>query len=245
LLAKAVVGEFGDRARYADEDFGESALAERFGVKEYPAVFVDDALVARPQDFVAWIPDQPGRYTPWAEPASHRRFQDDLRRAIELRLAGAEVPSHEATASAPDVALTLPDVTVIDLTGASIARADLAGKIVVIEVWASWCPPCLSTLSWLDQVRTRFGDGGGEEVVVLAIAVASPEADVRRLVAEKKLGARVILGDEALAARFGGVSAIPSLFVFDRQGRRAGTFYGAPPDLHDRVGELLDRLNGS
>jgi thiol-disulfide isomerase/thioredoxin len=243
LLAKEVVADLGDRARYADEDFGASPLAERFGVDQYPAVFVDDALVARPQDFHAWDPDAPGRYMPWAEPASHRRFQEDLRRAIELRLAGAEVPSLEITASAPGATLTLPDVSLVDLAGGSIERGDLAGKIVLVEVWASWCPPCLSTLSWLDRVRTRYGGSEGEEVVVLAIAIASPEADVRRLVAEKELGARVVLGDEALAARFGGVSAIPSLFVFDRQGRRAGTFYGAPPDLHDRVGELLDRLN--
>ncbi len=72
--------------RYTDEDFGESELAERHGVKEYPAVFVGDELFAGPQEFHAWSKGLSGRYHPWKSPESHRRFQEDLRRAIEKAL---------------------------------------------------------------------------------------------------------------------------------------------------------------
>jgi hypothetical protein len=86
LLAKEVVAEFGERARYADEDFGTSEKARRAGVEEYPAVFVDDELVAGPDDFVDWSGGGPGRYVPWREPERHRRFQADLRRAVRRHL---------------------------------------------------------------------------------------------------------------------------------------------------------------
>lgn len=82
----------GERVRYADEDFGSSELAERHGVKEYPAVFLDDDLFASPQDFHPWTHGLGGRYHPWSEPESHRRFQEDLRRELRKRLA-AEAPS--------------------------------------------------------------------------------------------------------------------------------------------------------
>lgn len=90
MLAKEVVAEFEGRVRYADENFGESELAERHGVKEYPAVFIDDELFAGPQAFHAWAKGLGGRYHPWSEPESHRRFQGDLRRAVEKRLEAAE-----------------------------------------------------------------------------------------------------------------------------------------------------------
>jgi hypothetical protein len=86
LLAKEVVAEYGERVRYADEDFGDSELAERHGVKEYPAVFVNDELIAAPQEFHPWAAGLAGRYHPWAAPESHRRFQDDLRKALDEAL---------------------------------------------------------------------------------------------------------------------------------------------------------------
>lgn len=90
-----MVAEYGGRVRYADEDFGESELAERHGVKEYPAVFVDDDLFAAPQEFHAWTAGLGGRYHPWSAPESHRLFQDDLRKAIQKALAArsAEDPA--------------------------------------------------------------------------------------------------------------------------------------------------------
>lgn len=226
----------GERVRYVDEDFGDSPLAERFGVRNYPAVFVDDVLVARPQDFHDWGEHGAGRYTPWKEPASHRRFQDDLRRVVERRLAGEAIVAAAGGDHALETA-TLPRLTLRDLGGGELDTATLAGKVVLVEVWAPWCPPCLSTLAWLDEMRAKHPD-----LEVLALAYAAPEEDVRRTVAERRLGARVVMTDDELLRRFGAVTVVPTLFVFDRQGRTAATFYGAPADLHERVATVLERL---
>ena len=53
---------------------------------------------------------------------------------------------------------------------------------------------------------------------------------------------RWVRGTPEIARAFGDVSAVPTLHVFDRGGRAAGSFFGAPPDLHARAGSLIDAL---
>jgi hypothetical protein len=89
LLAQDIVRRFGGQVRFVVQDFGASPLAERFGVDRYPAVFVDDTLVARPEDFYGWGGADAGRYLPWRDPEQRKEFQHDLARTIDLRLSGA------------------------------------------------------------------------------------------------------------------------------------------------------------
>ena len=67
---------------------------------------------------------------------------------------------------------------------------------------------------------------------VLAAAIESEDADVRRIRQELGTPLRFAMGTPEMARAFGDLSAVPTLFVFDRQGRTRGTFYGAPPSLH-------------
>lgn len=224
--------EFGGKVRFVVENYGDSGLAKRFGVTRYPAIFVDDVLVATPKDFGFYGKGEGkdgGRYAPLKSAASHDRFRADLARMIELILADRKdaARAQAAPAAAAELA-ALPAFTLKDLDGKPIVREDLAGRAVLVEFWATWCPPCRPTLSWLGEVKKRHGD----QVVVLAVAVESEEADVRKLTGELGLPFRWAMGTPEVARAFGDVSAVPTLLVFDRQGRAAGAFYGAPPGLH-------------
>jgi cytochrome c biogenesis protein CcmG/thiol:disulfide interchange protein DsbE len=227
-----VAQEFGGKVCFVVENYGDSELAKRFGVTRYPAIFVDDVLVATPKDFGFYGkgegPDG-GRYAPLKSAASHDRFRADLGRMIELILADRKDAARAHAAPAPAAELAaLPAFTLNDLDGKPVAREDLAGRAVLVEFWATWCPPCRPTLSWLGEVKKRHGG----QVVVLAIAVESEEADVRKLAADLGLPLRWAMGTPEVARAFGDVSAVPTLLVFDLQGRAAGAFYGAPPGLH-------------
>jgi hypothetical protein len=79
----------------------------------------------------------------------------------------------------------------------------------------------------------------GDRVAVLAIAVESDEADVRTLAGQLGLPLRWAMGTPEVARAFGDVSAVPTLFVFDAEGRAAGAFYGAPPGLHAEAEALV------
>ena len=77
---------------------------------------------------------------------------------------------------------------------------------------------------------------------MLALAVESPEDEVRRLTAELGGDLRWAIADAAATRAFGEVSAVPTLLLFDRQGRTARVLYGAPPDLHAVAEEAVAAL---
>lgn len=228
--------------RFRVENYGESELARRFGVTRYPAIFVDDVLVATPRDFGFYGKGEgagEGRYTPLKSAKSHERFRADLKRVIDLILAGRkeQARAEERPDSGGEIT-TLPELDLVDLDGRPITRAELVGKVALVEFWATWCPPCRGTLGWLAELKRRHAD----DLVVLAVAVESEPADVRKLRSEIGTPVRFALNTPEFARALGDVSVVPTLLVFDRDGRRAGTFYGAPPTLHTEAEGLLARL---
>lgn len=237
-----MVQGFGGKARFVVDNYGDSEVARRFGVTRYPAIFVGDVLVATPKDFGFYGQGEgagDGRYTPLKSAASHERFRADLTRMVELVLAGRkdEARAGAAPAGSGEIA-ALPEFSLADLDGKAIARADLEGRVVLVEFWATWCPPCRGTLSWLGELKNRHGD----RVAVLAVAVDSDEADVRKLAQELSLPLRWAMATPEMARAFGDVTAVPTLFVFDHDGKTAATFYGAPPSLHKEAEAKLAAL---
>lgn len=210
------------------EDFGESALAERHGIRRYPAIFVDDVLIAKPKDFGFFGKSGSqgaGRYTPWRNADSQARFAADLERCVRQALAGRLQATVDPE---PDEMLAaLPAFERSDLAGIPVTRELLLGRVSVVEFWATWCPPCLDSIPDLAELQERHG----EDLQVLGIAVESREEEVRRLATELELPFPVVLGDEELARAFGDLLAVPTILVFDRRGRTLATFQGAPEDL--------------
>ena len=243
MLAQEVTAKYSGRAQFVSENFGESKLAEKFGIKRYPAVFVDDVLIASPRDFGFYGKDESaGRYTPWKTEASYKRFQSDLQRMIDLILKGKKSEAMRQAAVASGVGeqeiAAIPAFTVTDLNGKPLSEKDLAGRVVVVEFWATWCPPCRSTLEWLGGLRKKYGD----RVAVVALAVESEDAAVRKLTAELSQELCWAMATPESARAFGDVVAVPTMFVFGRDGKTARVSYGAPPDLHEQVEKTLESL---
>jgi cytochrome c biogenesis protein CcmG/thiol:disulfide interchange protein DsbE len=235
LLAQKAVQQYGARARFAVQDFGASPLAERFGIDKYPAVFVDDALIARPEDFYVWGGPETGKYVPWSEPENRREFQRDVERMIDIRLAGGTLRSAPGGSTAAEQ--LLPGIAMTDLNGGRFERSQLRGKPVLIEFWATWCPPCLSTLDWMKELDPA-------RVQVVAIAVESKREDVETLVRRHQLPGRIVMATPEVLAAFGGVPAVPTLVIADGNGKILRTFYGAPPDLHREIEKVIGAAGG-
>jgi len=235
LLAREVVRRFGSRVRFESVDWGGSELPRKYGLTKYPVVFVDEVLVATPDDF-GWY-GKAGRYSPLKEPKNQERFQQDLLRAVDTQLRGEPLAGGVVARGDALPVPALPDAEIRTLDGHLLRTTTLRGRVTLVEFWATWCPPCHSTLGWLNELaRTR-----SERLAVLAPAIESEEQAVRELAGPLD-ALHLAMDDGSLALRFGDVNEVPTLFVFDRDGRAAAAFYGAPEDLQARVGELLERL---
>jgi thiol-disulfide isomerase/thioredoxin len=242
LLAQSVVQSFGGQARFVAENYGDSSLAKRYGVTRYPAIFVDDVLVATPNDFGYYGKgemESGGRYAPLKSAAAHERFRSDLSSMIGLILAGHTEQARAQASPAKDTTVAaLPAISITDLNGRKLSRTDLAGRPVIVELWATWCPPCRSTLGWLGELKKRHGN----RVDVVALAVESEESRVRKLTGELGLPLIWAMGTPEIVRAFGDVSAVPTLLLFDREGRFVKAFYGAPPGLHAEAEAALAPL---
>ena len=148
--------------------------------------------------------------------------------------APAALPADDAPAARPGP-FTLPD-----LAGRDRSVSEWAGQVLLVNFWATWCPPCRREMPLLVDLQDELGSRG---LQVVGVAIDEPGA-VRDFVADHAIDFPVLVGgEEAIrAARDYGnrQGALPYSVVIDRSGRVAGRF---PGELtRDRVAGLLEGL---
>lgn len=115
---------------------------------------------------------------------------------------------------------TLPDFRLPDLTGREIASSSFGGKVVIINYWASWCPPCVREMPMLIRTQEAFDPG---QLQVVGIAVDRQD-DVERFIEGHPINYPILIGDVAaveLSRRLGNrLQGLPFTVIFDRHGRR-------------------------
>ena len=145
---------------------------------------------------------------------------------------------HAGVSGAAHEIAALPQFKITDLSGHPLTTEQLSGRVVLVEFWATWCPPCRSTLEWLGQLKQKYGDN----LAVVAMAVESPEDKIRSTVSTLSPDIRWAIADAPTAQEFGDITSVPTLFLFDSAGKTAKVLYGAPPDLHQQAEQTLDNL---
>jgi thiol-disulfide isomerase/thioredoxin len=123
----------------------------------------------------------------------------------------ARAGDEEAAAAGEELPRQAPEFTLLDLQGRSVSLADFKGRAVVIDFWATWCPPCLFQVPELNAFWKKHRAAG--DVVVVGVAVDAEGADVvGPWVAEQGVEYPILVGDEALARRFG-AQGFPTLAI--------------------------------
>ena len=109
-----------------------------------------------------------------------------------------------------------PDFVATDLKGQRVHLSALRGKVVLLNLWATWCPPCRDEMPSMERLYTRLR---GRDFEVLAVSQDEGEAEeVRALVRELKLTFPVLVDPERQVGERYGVWGYPESFVIDRTG---------------------------
>ena len=130
------------------------------------------------------------------------------------------------------------------LDGGRVTMASLKGKVVVLDVWATWCGPCISEIPEYAEC-TRRNQGRGVEVVGVVVDSGDPQ-DIQDFVREHHITYRQLVGDEKVQDAYGGNQGFPTTFVIDAQGVLRSKMVGSSPNKFERLQATVDAaLSGS
>jgi peroxiredoxin len=134
------------------------------------------------------------------------KLKDDRYLKAEIRL------------KATDLQRSTADFTLTDLEGKKWTRSELKGKVVLVNFWATWCPPCRKEMPDLDALYAQFKDKG---FVILAIS-DEPDAKVRPFIQTHGYKYPILLDPGRTVNTRYSVTGIPKSFLYDRRGRMVG-----------------------
>ena len=132
-----------------------------------------------------------------------------------------------------------PQFSLKDADGRLVRLSDYRGKVVLLDFWATWCGPCRIEIPWFMELQRKNKDRGFE---VLGVAMDDEGWEaVKPFLQELSVNYRIVMGNDATAQAYGGVDALPTTFLIDREGKIAAIHVGlaSKRDFEDGVQELL------
>ncbi len=140
---------------------------------------------------------------------------------VENPIAGASTPPN------PQVGFTAPDFSLATLAGEPFSLSQLRGKAVVLNLWASWCPPCRAEMPALDAVYRKYRDQG---LVVLGVNTTfqDDEAAARAAIQDWGVTFPIVFDRDGVTSRQYHVQAMPTTFFIGRDGVIRDIVFGGP-----------------
>ncbi|MBD3347776.1 MAG: redoxin domain-containing protein [Candidatus Eisenbacteria bacterium] len=132
----------------------------------------------------------------------------------------------------PEEGMLPPGFTLSDLDGEEVSLSDFEGKVVVLDLWATWCPPCRKEIPFLVEL---YDDLENEGLVVLGVGLDQGGRGVLAPFAEEYgITYPVLVGDRAVQAAYR-VTSIPTTFLIGRDGRIAVKHVGFSPSMEQQM----------
>ncbi len=132
-----------------------------------------------------------------------------------------------------------PDFTLTDLDGKKVSLSDYKGTVIIIDFWATWCPPCKDSIPFLESLHQRYREKG---LVILGISFDGDTDTVRNFRKKITMTYPVLMGDDRLKNDYG-LIGIPEMFLLDRNGilkhHHLGFDDSLPAQIEKEVMELL------
>ena len=140
---------------------------------------------------------------------------------------------------------TAPDFALKDSEGKQVRLSEYRGKVVLLDFWATWCGPCRIEIPWFSDMERQKKNQG------FAVLGVSMDDDgwkvVKPFMSEMKMNYRVLLGNDQVAKDYGGLDALPTTFVINREGKIVFAHVGltSRKDIDEVIDDALRDSGGS
>ena len=159
---------------------------------------------------------------------------------MESVFAAARIPLLRQAVSARDFSLPLllPEGETVEET---VTLSDLSGKVVFLNFWATWCPPCREEMPSMESLYSRFRN---REFEMIAVNCMEGDATVREFKEDFSLSFPIPLDSDGRVTSSYGIQGIPTTFIIDKEGRIVSRLVGSidwdTPEIHAALEILLD-----
>jgi peroxiredoxin len=126
-----------------------------------------------------------------------------------------------------------------DLNGHKVSLADQRGKIVFLNFWATWCPPCRYEMPSMEKLYNKFKN---DDFVILAVNLGENVSQVKAFKESYKLNFPILLDADSSVGMIYGAMAIPTTYLIDRDGYIVGAALGPRDWASEEAFELINSL---
>jgi peroxiredoxin len=161
---------------------------------------------------------------------------------VPLMLHTAQLESRAKTPAAstpPKKSETIANLDLVfkDMNGAEVRLADYKGKVILLNVWATWCGPCELEIPELIEAYSKYKDKG---LVVLGISLDDPAETLRAYAPKKNMNYPLLLWDDKFDDAYGPIVGVPITFFIDRDGTITRRHFG--PVTKERIDQEIKPL---
>lgn len=129
------------------------------------------------------------------------------------------------------------DFTLVGIDGTNYALSDQKGHVVLVDFWATWCPPCREEIPHLIKLHETYAEKG---VVIWGVGL-DEELKLRAFADEHAISYPILVGDQSIGQDYG-VQGIPTTFIFDKQNRIAFKHVGFSPGMEEQFVKEIEQL---
>jgi peroxiredoxin len=178
-------------------------------------------------------------------PSTHFRFllvAAGIAVSMTLGGCGSSKSVSAASSTKPDKdRQRAPEFELKDADGKTVRLSDYKGKVVLLDFWATWCGPCKIEIPWFIDFERKYKDQGFS-----VVGVSMDEEGwtvIKPFVSELAINYRILQGNDSTADLYGGVNALPTTFLIDREGKVAWKHEGlaGKDTFEDGIRKLLER----
>lgn len=139
--------------------------------------------------------------------------------------------------SAVEIGQKAPEFSLTDIDGKTSSLSDFKGKVVILDFFASWCPPCRQEIPDFIGLQKAYGDKG---FAMIGVALENAQA-AKDFAVKAGINYPVLVDDEKVSNSYGPIRSIPTTFILDKDGKIVKMYIGSrPKDVFENdIKELL------